>query len=411
MPTRPTRIARVKLARSLPRLLAIPAAAVVAGAAALAAGLLGVSGLLGLALAVAGGIMLLLGIAGALVAMSVHLDVEEAAVRVRWLGGERVYTLVPGPVTRVRLRGDEPSSLRAAPRFLPWQMGPGTLRGEEHVEVVRLAPTATAILVPTDWGRLAIAAASEETLLKALSAAAQARQRLDELEREARPELSEAPVEAAVAPEPQPEAVEVQPVEPEAPEPAPLPEPAREPEPAMPRLLTGIERAMLEQQQAEAAAWAVTSEASDATGAVEPPEAPPAEPPLAAPVVPAVPAVPREAIEPTPALEAQPAEAEEPEPAPRARRIPVSRPRPSALLVLLPLVGAAVALGVGLYLDRVPSVGSDLGRLTALALVLAGPAATIGAIMARAWWPRLVGVVVAGGLAAAVFVGRALIGG
>ena len=72
---------------------------------------------------------------------------------------------------------------------------------------------------------------------------------------------------------------------------------------------------------------------------------------------------------------------------------------------------AGTALGVGFYLDRLPSVGSDLGRLTALALVLAGPAATIGAIMARAWWPRLVGVVVTGGLAAAVFIGRALIAG
>jgi hypothetical protein len=30
--------------------------------------------------------------------------------------------------------------------------------------------------------------------------------------------------------------------------------------------------------------------------------------------------------------------------------------------------------------------------------------------MARVWWPRLVGVVVAGGLAGAVFVGRALVG-
>jgi hypothetical protein len=80
------------------------------------------------------------------------------------------------------------------------------------------------------------------------------------------------------------------------------------------------------------------------------------------------------------------------------------------VLVLLPLVGAGAALGVGISLGRMPSPGTDLWRLTALALVLAGPAATIGAIMARVWWPRLVGVVVAGGLAAAVFVGRALVG-
>jgi hypothetical protein len=30
--------------------------------------------------------------------------------------------------------------------------------------------------------------------------------------------------------------------------------------------------------------------------------------------------------------------------------------------------------------------------------------------MARAWWPRLVGVVVTSGLATAVFVGRSLLG-
>jgi hypothetical protein len=41
---------------------------------------------------------------------------------------------------------------------------------------------------------------------------------------------------------------------------------------------------------------------------------------------------------------------------------------------------------------------------------MAGPATSVGAIMALAWWPRLVGVVVAGGLAASVFIGRSLIG-
>ena len=61
----------------------------------------------------------------------------------------------------------------------------------------------------------------------------------------------------------------------------------------------------------------------------------------------------------------------------------------------------------------VPSTsdGTDLARLTSLALVLAGPATSVGALMALAVWPRLVGVVVAGGLAASVFIGRALVGG
>jgi hypothetical protein len=53
---------------------------------------------------------------------------------------------------------------------------------------------------------------------------------------------------------------------------------------------------------------------------------------------------------------------------------------------------------------------TDIARLTALGLVLAGPAASVGAIMALAWWPRLVGIVVAGGLVASVLVGRVLLG-
>jgi hypothetical protein len=95
----------------------------------------------------------------------------------------------------------------------------------------------------------------------------------------------------------------------------------------------------------------------------------------------------------------------------RRPRVALIRPAPSIVLVLLPLVGAGAAWGIGLLLDRMPAAESDIGRLTTLALVLAGPASTVGAIMARIWWPRIVGVVVAGGLAAAVFVGRSLIGG
>jgi hypothetical protein len=79
-------------------------------------------------------------------------------------------------------------------------------------------------------------------------------------------------------------------------------------------------------------------------------------------------------------------------------------------LVFVPLLAAGAAWGVGLAAGRMPEPGTDLARLTSLGLVLAGPATSIGAIMALAWWPRLVGVVVAGGVVAAVFIGRALIG-
>jgi len=83
----------------------------------------------------------------------------------------------------------------------------------------------------------------------------------------------------------------------------------------------------------------------------------------------------------------------------------------AASFVLLPTAGAAIALALGVTMGEIPEAGSDVARITALALVLAGPATSIGAIMALAWWPRIVGIVVAGGLAAAVFIGRSLVGG
>ncbi len=79
--------------------------------------------------------------------------------------------------------------------------------------------------------------------------------------------------------------------------------------------------------------------------------------------------------------------------------------------MLFPLIGAGSAWGAGLFAGGMPEAGTDLARLTSLALLLSGPATSVGAILARAWWPRMVGVVVAGGLAASVFIGRALVGG
>src|SRR3989337_120729 len=113
MPHRIPPIARIRLARSLPRLLAAPLLVGIAGAAALGVGLTVVAGIAGVALAV-------LAIGGAAVLLSVRLDVEESAVGLSWLGGERIYPLSPGPVTRVRLRGAGASRLRARTGGLGW---------------------------------------------------------------------------------------------------------------------------------------------------------------------------------------------------------------------------------------------------------------------------------------------------
>jgi len=369
-------IARIRLARSPVRLFALPALLVLVAVGLVVLAIPGPlrQGEVGWSAALAGaGLVALVAIAVAVRLLSIRLDVEEAAVRLRWLGGSRSYPLAPGPVTRVRLRGENASRLRARSRWLGWGLGRARLRGEEDVEVVRLAATATVILVPTERGRLAIAASSEEALIDALSRAARARQRLEQL-------AAEAPIVTDV------DAVGAAPAEEE---PRPVPEPDREPEP---HALTGIERALLEErlarerEEAEAAAMALPVPAESEPEQVE---APPAADEEAATV-----------------------------PARRRWWRPGARgvtrlgpPRPSVAFVFVPLLGAGIVWGAATALGRQPDPTSDLGRLTALALVLAGPGTSVGAVMARAWWPRIVGVVVTSGLAASVFVGRALFGG
>ncbi len=359
MPQRVPPIARIRLARSLPRLLLVPVVVALAGGGAIAAGLVVVGGLAGMALAVLGGIVVIGALGASAVLLSVRLEVEESAVGLTWLGGERIYPLSPGPVTRVRLRGEHASRIRARTGALGWAVGRARLRDEEDIEVVRLAPTRTAILIPTERGRLAIAVANDDLLLDALSRAARARQRLEALS-------DRVPAPAMIAPQP--------------------PQPPQPPEAAEiePEALTGIERARL---AAEGAAAEAAAQAA----------------PVAAP--------PQPVIEPVQADLEPP-----PEIPPRRSRLRLirrvlRRPRPRVAFVLLPLLGAAVAWGAGIAAGRMPEAGTDLARLTSLALVLAGPATSVGAILALAWWPRIVGVVVAGGLAASVFIGRALIGG
>jgi hypothetical protein len=363
MTTRPAPIASVRLARSLPRLLVMPLLLLLAAGAAIAAGLLAVAPPAGIAIVAVGSLVGLVGLALMVVLISVRLRVEESAVRVSWIGGRRIYALSPGPVTRVRLRGSNASRLRVRSGAFGWGLGRAVLRGEEPIHIVRLAPTATAILVPTDRGRLAIAPASDDELLDALSRAARARHRHEQ-------EI------AAVAATPEPaETAAAAPVEPPAVEP-----PAVEP----PRPMTGIERAMLEQRMAaereaaereaaEPAAAQQTAEPVAATGAAEP-------------VV----------VEPAPAPSRRP-------------RVDLGHPGARAAFVLLPMLGTGIAWFAGVATGRMPESGSDLARLISLALVMAGPATSVGAVMALAWWPRLLGVVVTGGLVASVFIGRALV--
>jgi hypothetical protein len=360
-------VTRIRLARSLPRLLIAPIVLAVAGAAAIVTGIVLGVGVLGIVLVVLGAIVVAVAIGASIVLLSVRLDVEEAAVRLSWFGGQRRYPLVPGPVTRVPLRGDRASKLRPRLGALGWGIGSARLRDEEDIELIRLAPTASAILVPTENGRVAIAAAREGDLLDALARAAQARQR-------------QGPVAEATPAEPAPAVAE----------PAP-PEPVATPLDAMdvaPTSLTGIERALLEERLAR--------ERSEAERAAE--EA-------------RIAAARAEADVAAAAAVGSVAEPVRPDAVPaRSRWRSALRPRASWVLALAPTIVAAGTWWIGRELGALPPAGTDMARLTSLALVLAGPATSIGAVMAIAWWPRLVGLVVAGGLAAAVLVGRSLVG-
>jgi hypothetical protein len=362
-------IARIRLARSLPRLLAFPLLLLATGALAAAAwGLdLGISEAAGLALAALGVVLVAIGIVAAIVLLSLRLEVHEASIRLAWLGGERHYNLAQGPVTRVRLRGPDASDLRPRFRLIGWAVGSARLRGEEEIQVVRLAGTRTAILVPTDRGRLAIAPADEEKLLDALSRAARARQRLESI---APGEPTPEPVESA---SPGTDADDTRPAE-----------AAATTVEIEPPILTGIERALLEQRLAEERAASAAAAEAGEQGTVDVPQQVPAG--------------------------AESAEIGRSGHIAGRSGLRFGRPRPSIILAFLPLLGAGVAWGIGTVFGTYPDPSTDAGRLTALALVLAGPATSVGAIMARTWWPRLVGVVVFGGLAASVFIGRALLG-
>ena len=167
-------IAPIPLTRSIGRILAVPSLLLLAGVVAVFGGA-NVGGLVGIGLVAAGLVVGALSMYMAAMLLTIRLDVEVATLRLRWFGGERRYTLVRGPVTRVALTGDEAARLR--PRFgaLGWAVGRARLRREERIDVVRLAPTDSMILVPTDRGRLGIAPTSEEHLLSALAAAARIR--------------------------------------------------------------------------------------------------------------------------------------------------------------------------------------------------------------------------------------------
>ncbi|HEX5397331.1 MAG TPA: hypothetical protein VFX74_09640, partial [Candidatus Limnocylindria bacterium] len=246
MPDETISIARVPLARAARRLLAAPLIAMLLGVGTGVAAVL-VGGWAGIALGLAGVATFALGLWLWLILLTIRLDVEVSSIHLHWLGGERRYALVRGPVTRVALTGPKAVPLRAWFGAFGWTIGRARLRGEERIQIVRLAPTDSLILVPTEGIRLAVAPRSESDLIAALTAAARVQHRLDA----ARPRL---PIPVA------PTAVTPTVVEPTAAEPN---------EHFAPRVLTGIERVELEERLAaqRAAALATAEEERQAQAA------------------------------------------------------------------------------------------------------------------------------------------------
>ncbi|HET7082166.1 MAG TPA: hypothetical protein VFJ00_00445 [Candidatus Limnocylindria bacterium] len=362
-----TQITSVRLARERGRLFAAPVLFTLIAAASVGAGLL-VRGPGGISLV---GIGVLSAVAAAyLVALisSYRLLVEPGVLRLRWLGGERSYRLVRGSVTRVAVSGENAAALR--PRFgaLGWAVGPAVLRDDEPIELIRLSRRPPLIVAPTDRGRLAIAAAVESELLAAMTHAVRLQERLDE-------------VAARRAAPPTPEV-------------APRPT-----APPVPRVLTGIERTLIEQRlAAERAASQAAADAERAGAAAE--------------VVP-------EATEPE--LAPVPADTSV-EPAPRVARrrertqwqrpawlsVPGPATVAAAMPIALPLIGAGIAWTAVTVTGR-PVLPIDEARILLAALALVGPVGAVGALIARIWYPRLGGLVMISSVAALAMLTRTIL--
>jgi hypothetical protein len=378
-------IARIPLARSPARMLAGPALLLLLAVATAVAGWLLLDSFARIGAFAVAGLVALLAVYLAARALSVSLEVEVSTLRVRRLGTDLRFTLVRGAVTRVSLTGEGAARLR--PRFGPfgWGVGSATLRGEETIHLVRLAPVRSLILVPSDAGRVGIAAASEEQLLAALSAAARVQQRLDQVAVRARSLPLDRLVEEA---------------------PRPAPPPTREPEPE--RVLTGIERVLLEERLAVERAAALAAAEAERRRAEEDAAAVAA---MRADRETAPPATvergprPRIAL-PRPSL---------PRPSfPRPRiSLPAIGPLPQELagrylVVVLPLLLATVVWAYATVSGNL-DLPEERARQVGLTLALVGPGAALGALVARAWFPRLLGLVTVTSVCALILAGRALL--
>jgi hypothetical protein len=119
-----------------------------------------------MALLIAGGIVLAYVVLLAFHVLSLRLEIRPREVHVASLLVRRRYVLEEGPVARVRVEPKQ-GVFKTQLGGFGVEIGAGQSNGEP-VDVVRLAPVATTLMLPTRPRRLAVVPASESALRQAL---------------------------------------------------------------------------------------------------------------------------------------------------------------------------------------------------------------------------------------------------
>lgn len=162
---------RVGLARDPTRLIGWLGVRLVIGEVGLVVGLQS-PGSIGIAVTVAGAAVLLYVLLLALHVLSLRLEIQPGMIVVASVLVRRRYPLRHGAVTRMQVeprRGFFGTQLGA----FGVEIGLGRAPSDESVDVVRLSPVASMIMIPSTETRLAVAPASERVLLRALQLAAE----------------------------------------------------------------------------------------------------------------------------------------------------------------------------------------------------------------------------------------------
>jgi hypothetical protein len=162
---------RIALARDPARLLLWLGFRLVVGEIGIVVGIRA-PGAIGVAVTVAGVLVLIYVILLAIHVLSLRLEVHPGEVRVVSVLVRRRYRLVRGAVTRMEApKGRALFGTQLGGFGL--EIGIGRAAPDESVDVIRLAPVPSMILIPSDGNRLAVAPSSERRLLRALQAAAE----------------------------------------------------------------------------------------------------------------------------------------------------------------------------------------------------------------------------------------------